>query len=45
MEGLILQVQYLFPSYLQKGCNYSLGNAAQKVIRDLLHNPGDLSNM
>ena len=45
MEGLILQVQYLFPSYLQKGCNCWPGNAAQKVIRDQLLNPGDLYNL
>ena len=44
MEGLILQVQCLFPFYLQKGCNYCLDNAAQKLIRDLLQLPGDLSN-
>ena len=34
-----------FPSYLQKGCNYCLGNVAQKLIRDLLQNPGDLPNL
>ena len=34
-----------FPSYLQKGCNYCLDNAAQKLIRDLLELPGDLSNL
>ena len=34
-----------FPSYLQKGCNYCLDIAAQKLIRDLLQNPGDLSKL
>ena len=33
-----------FPSYLQKGCNYCLDNAAEKMIRDQMHIPGDPVN-
>ena len=32
------------PSYLQKGCNCWLDNAAQKMIRDQLHIPSDPVN-
>ena len=32
------------PSYLQKGCNCCLDNAAEKMIRDQLHFPGDPVN-
>ena len=32
------------PSYLQKGFNYCLVNAAEKMIRDQLHIPGDPVN-
>ena len=32
------------PSYLQKGCNCWLDNAAQKMIRDQLHIPNDPVN-
>ena len=33
-----------FPSHLQKGYNYCLDNAAEKMIRDHLHFPGDPVN-